>query len=197
MELKYAIEALKGHRINAQRGGFKYSFGSSKDARELFEAAFLAVDQTVKTYKHLPEYDQIIDWMHDNTGKGLFLTGDCGRGKSTILTGVLPVIFLQKFGKVLNPYHADIIPTKVAEITAKWATCIDELGVEPLVNNFGDKYEGFNVIINEAEAKIKPVFLSTNLDSKQILDRYGERTFDRIKRLCRIVKFVGPSFRTL
>ena len=33
-------------------------------------------------YTWLPEYDQIIDWMSDNKGKGLILIGKKGLGKT-------------------------------------------------------------------------------------------------------------------
>lgn len=72
---------------------------------------------------------------------------------------------------------------------------IDELGVEPLINDYGEKYEGFNRIINAAERYLRPLFISTNLTEEQLLQRYGERTFDRLTRLCRIVEFCGESLR--
>lgn len=34
-----------------------------------------------------------------------------------------------------------------------------------------------------------------NLTREQLLRRYGERTFDRLTRLCRPVKFEGESLR--
>ena len=195
MEINQALKALKAQNLAVQRGGYRYRFGQPERMKEVFVQTFCTVDRTVKKYQHLPEYDQIIQWMANNEGKGLFLQGDCGRGKSTILTGVLQVLFFQTFGKVLRPFHADDIPGKIKQILNQWAVCIDELGVEPMVNDFGEKYEGFNRIINDAEARIKPVFISTNLSESQILDRYGERTFDRIIRLCKVVKFEGESYR--
>jgi len=195
MELKQAIAALKKQKVETRRGAYKFWFGNHDQNRAMFREIFMAVDGSVKEYKHLPEYEEIIDWMTDSKGKGLFLQGACGRGKSTILTGVLPVMMMQHLGLVLRYYHADDIPTKASQIANSWAVCIDELGVEPMVPNYGDKYEGFNTIINAAEARIAPLFITTNLTGLQLLERYGERTMDRINRLCRIVKFEGDSLR--
>ena len=48
----------------------------------LFRTLFRRLDATIATYHHLPEYDEVIDWMYDTRGVGLLLIGDCGRGKA-------------------------------------------------------------------------------------------------------------------
>ncbi|PZX18087.1 DNA replication protein DnaC [Breznakibacter xylanolyticus] len=195
MEIHQAIEALHKQKVDPLRRGYKFWWGNHDQNRTMFRKTFMAVDSSVKAYQHLPEYEEIIDWMSDSKGKGLFLMGACGRGKSTILTGVLPVLMFQHLGLVLRPTHADDIPNNVNQLARYWSVCIDELGVESMVNDYAGNYEGFNRIINAAESKLRPVFISTNLNEEQLLDRYGERTFDRIIRLCRVVKFKGDSLR--
>ncbi len=69
------------------------------------------------------------------------------------------------------------------------------MGVEPLVNDYSEKCEDFNRVINAAERYLRPLFISTKLTREQLLLRYGERTFDRLMRLCRPVKFEGESLR--
>lgn len=69
------------------------------------------------------------------------------------------------------------------------------MGVEPLINDYGERYEGFNRIVNAAERRLRSLFLATNLSKEQLLRRYGERTFDRLIRLCRAVEFRGESLR--
>ena len=64
-----------------------------------------------------------------------------------------------------------------------------------MVNDYGEKYEGFNAIINAAERYYRPLFISTNLGTEELLNRYGERTLDRLQHLCRIVEFRGDSLR--
>ena len=141
---------------------------------------------------------------------GLLLIGDCGRGKSIITTGLVPVLLGMKEVSVYA-VHADELnkPYPFAASTMGMdpkTTCldyltrcpypiIDELGVEPMINDYGERYEGFNRIINAAERYGHPLFLSTNLTKGDLLNRYGERTFDRLRRLCRVVEFRGDSLR--
>jgi DNA replication protein DnaC len=196
MNYQQAIAELReSFKIDVQRSKFDFRFGTKIECKEQFISAFQAVDNTIEKYMHLPEYDQVIEWMTETKGKGLLLTGSCGRGKSIIVTGVLPLIFYTKLNKILKYYRAEEIPKKIDEICKSWAVVIDELGVETQVNNYGEKSEGFNTIINMAETKIAPLFISTNLTPAAILSRYGERTLDRISRLCLMINFSGESLR--
>lgn len=179
-------------------------------AGELLENIFRAVDNTVEYYNPLPEYFDIKHWMLNTEGKGLLLMGSCGRGKSVIASGVIPVLFRMK-GKILHPVHAQDMhkPTPqqpylgYGQRPETWLDflqrtnfpIIDELGVEMQMNDYGEKCEGFNLVINAAERYNRPMFITTNLTEEQILARYGERTLDRLGHLCKMVKFSGDSLR--
>lgn len=195
MEIKSIIQELSHHGIQAARTNTGLSFGTIEECRLMFQQAFMEADSRITNYQHLPEYDQVIDWMANNQGKGLLLAGSCGRGKSIILMGVLPILMNRKFNKILTTYHADQIPAQVDQIKRKWAIAIDEVGHEPHVNDYGVRIEGFNTIMNEAERRAALLFLSTNLNAQQITDRYGVRTTDRMLGLCRVVRFTGLSLR--
>jgi len=195
MEINDALARLKEHKIQVVRSPKRLSFGDRAFCSSLFLEAFKAVDKSIQEFKMLPEYEKIVDWMEDNHGKGLMLQGDCGRGKSVIVSGVIPAIFFMRFGIVLHPFHADNIPDAIQQLSKLQTVVVDEVGVEPMANDFGGKYEGFNRIINAAENSLKLVFITTNLSSAQILQRYGERTVERLSRLCKIVKFEGDSLR--
>ena len=43
----------------------RYSFGNKEECKALFIEAFMLVDKTIKEYEHLPEYDNVIDWLSD------------------------------------------------------------------------------------------------------------------------------------
>lgn len=179
-------------------------------AGELLESIFRVVDDTVEHYNPLPEYFGIKHWMLNTEGKGLLLMGNCGRGKSVIASGVIPVLFRMK-GKILHPVHAQDMhkPTPqqpylcYGQRPETWLDflqrtnfpIIDELGVEMQMNDFGEKCEGFNLVVNAAERYNRPLFITTNLTEEQILARYGERTLDRLGHLCKMVKFTGDSLR--
>ena len=190
-----AIAGLRDHGVRVERSMNRYSFGDRKKCRELFEIAFMHCDKTVKEFQYLPEYEQIIQWMMDTKGTGLCLVGDCGRGKSTIIMGVIPTVYYLAAKKILHGYQAFDIPEKVGFILKSWAVLIDEVGTEVQCTGYGGNYEGFNRIMDNAEAELKPVFISTNLTKDQIEARYGTRTWERLNRLCRVVRFKGESLR--
>ena len=75
------------------------------EAGELLETIFKEVDKTVEYFQWLDEYYHVKSWMMNTEGKGLLLMGSCGRGKSVIASGVIPVLFRMK-GKYLRPVHA-------------------------------------------------------------------------------------------
>lgn len=180
------------------------------EARQLFEQIFTAVDGTVKYYQTLEEYYQVFRWMQNTEGKGLLLMGSCGRGKSVIASGIIPVLFRMK-GMILHPVHAQDMhkPTPqqpylgYGQRPETWLDylqrtghpIIDELGSEMQFNDYGEKCEGFNLVINAAERYNRPMFITTNLTEEQILSRYGERTLDRLRQLCLTVRFTGESLR--
>lgn len=191
------------------RERWSWSWGTHEQCDRLFRQIFREADSTFDRYEHLPEYAGIIDWMTATDDKGLLLMGDCGRGKSVILNLVLPVLFRMK-NRVFLPVHAQDIgkeipdgqrcygqpPTTYLDRLLHTAfPAIDELGVEPMINNYGEKSEGFNLVLNAAERYHRPVFLTTNLTEEQIYNRYGERTIDRLTHLCRTIHFAGESLR--
>lgn len=165
-----------------------YSFGDYDECRQLFESAFRAVDATVRNFVFLPEYESIVKWMTNTDGKGLFITGNCGLGKSIIIKGVIPLIFKYKYNILVRPFSAADINEREREITQKPFICIDDIGIEPTRNLYGEKSEVFCNILDNAESKLKPLFVSSNMTSKDVLNRYGDRALDRIVRLCHIVK---------
>lgn len=202
------LQTMQRNNYNPVRSPKVLSWGNHTECANLFKQIMLNVDRSIKSYEHLPEYDDVIDWMTNTEGKGLLLMGDCGRGKSVIIASVVPFLLTAK-GFVSKPIHADFFESPCK---ADWATeiqkpknidylcqcafpIIDELGVEPKINDYGERYEGFTKVINVAEMKLKPLFVSTNLTKEQLLTRYDERTFERLVHLCRRVEFNGESLR--
>ena len=186
-------ETLKNATHIKVRDYKRYSFGSIEECAALFCEAFMLVDKTVTKYKHLPEYDEVIKWLSDTEGKGLFLLGNCGRGKSIIITGVLPLIFNAKKGKILKSIAARKLH-KVTEYKTPFIV-IDDIGTEEIVNDYGTKIDAVENAIFEAEDDLKMLLLTSNLDASSIKERYGERIYDRIKRLCKVVFMRGDSLR--
>ncbi|GET19875.1 hypothetical protein [Prolixibacter denitrificans] len=190
-----ALKNLQIAKVDVIRKATSFSFGTVPECKKLFEDAFKYVDHTARPFIWQHEYDHVVNWMHDTRGKGLFLTGDMGRGKSVIIMQVIPLLFHVKFRKNIHPVSAEEIPNKLEQIANRPFVCIDDLGTEAAVNNYGERFEGFMRIVNVCETNLKPLFVSSNLNSEQIMKRYDERTLDRIARLCKVVKFEGVSLR--
>jgi DNA replication protein DnaC len=186
-------ETLKNATHIKVRDYKRYSFGNIEECTALFCEAFRLVDKTFTKYNHLPEYDEVIKWLSDTEGKGLFLLGNCGRGKSIIITGVLPLIFNAKIGKILKPIAARKLHT-VTEYKSPFIV-IDDIGTEEIINDYGTKIDAVESAIFEAEDDLKMLLLTSNLDASSIKERYGERIYDRIKRLCKVVFMKGESLR--
>ena len=171
-----------------------YSFGDKDQCKSLLVESLKYVDPSMNL-EWLPEYDEVIDWMTNTNGKGLMLSGDCGRGKTNIIMFALPFLFLHRLRKVIRPVHVDNLHIQIDQIIKRRIVSIDEIGAEPISSDYGTKYFPFMKLINAAEMNATTLLLSTNLNGDQIRVKYDERTLDRIVRLCRIIKFKGKSLR--
>lgn len=180
----------------------RYSFGDYATCENIFYQAFAEIDKSADKIQRLPEYKEIIEWLTDTQNKGLLLIGGCGIGKTTIACGVIPLLFAH-FKKIsITPVPAEDLHRQIDKLIPEAGYfnqhsiyVIDDVGCEPPANDYGNKYEPVTRLINEAEAKIKPLIITTNLLPEQLLKRYGTRTMDRIYRLCKVIKFNGKSLR--
>jgi DNA replication protein DnaC len=205
--IERAFQSLSNINGPHERRQTFLSFGNKEILKYMFIESFKKYDTTIKEFQWLVEYNEIIDWLEDSHGKGLYLTGDCGRGKTNIIFGVLVPLYLIRYKTFLPGYHATQLTDMVLpqfdnlcrwnyELYNRWKIAyIDELGTERMVNDFGEKFEPFNEILNVAEQKLHVLIISSNLNGEQFLNRYGDRTMDRIKRLCKIITFEGESLR--
>ncbi len=142
----------------------------------------------------LPEYEEVAKWMADNEGRGLMLIGSNGRGKSVIATKILPLLFHEQgYGYMM--YHASEINKKREEIVKHKILCIDDVGVEDLANNYGERINVFMDLMSAVERKDKLIVITTNLKQGEMEQRYSTRTIDRINGNCKVITFNGESMR--
>ena len=170
----------------------RYKLGTKEELKEMFIKAFKHYDRTIDTYKHLPAYDEIIDWLVDTRGRGLMLMGECGLGKSTILNYVIPAIFRTKTNKVLRSVPAKELAAVERNVAP--FIIIDDLGTESIKNDYGTKIDAVADAISYAEDSSKTLLITTNLSGKSLKERYDERTLDRLRK-CKVVVIKGESFR--
>ena len=143
----------------------------------------------------LPEYEKVIEWLTDNKSKGLIMGGANGRGKSLIGEYVIPSILRHVIGKVVNCYQSIDINENLEVIMTKKYVYLDDVGVEDKRNDYGSVRWAFPEIVDNTEKFGKLLIISTNLSSKQIAEKYGQRTYDRIFAICHPVAFTGSSMR--
>lgn len=142
-----------------------------------------------------PEYDEVVKWFENNQGRGLFLYGDCGRGKSLLSRYVIPAILLKCMKKVVTVYDIQEMNAKIDEVMKKHIISLDDVGTEEISVNYGNKRLAFAEIMDSVEKHGKLVIVSTNLKKDAIIERYGERIYDRIISTTYRVEFKGNSLR--
>lgn len=165
------------------RGGLdyfvqKYTFGKVSHAKWLEE-----------------NYRPIVDWMSDNEGRGLLITGGCGLGKTMIGKHILPLLLQDSCKKIVSIFSSQELNTKIDEILKLHIICIDDIGTEELSKIYGNVRCAFSELCDAAEQKGKLLIITTNLTASELEAKYGERTIDRLKAITKFVPFSGKSLR--
>lgn len=137
----------------------------------------------------LPEYDQLAEWLTDNKGQGLLLKGFCGLGKTVFATQVLPALLKKYCRKGALVLRATEMNQHIREIKDAGIVVLDDIGTETELNGYGIKSWAFSDIMDHAEQNNRLIIITTNLNSKELLERYGTRTADRLGKLCKTVTF--------
>lgn len=149
----------------------------------------------------LPEYDEVVKWLSDNQGKGLFLIGDCGRGKTVITQRIFPILFRYYMRRTdgsrmaYNCTTAKALADNYEEFSRYKILCVDDIGTESKVRKFGNVRDYVEDLVDVAEKEQKLLVLSTNLTFEQLQERYDLRTIDRLGGLTTRVYFEGKSLR--
>lgn len=154
---------------------------------------FLSFQNAEFVWQH--EYDEVVKWLENNQGRGLFLFGDCGRGKSLLSRYVIPAILLKYRKRVVAVYDIQEMNAKIDEVLKKHLISLDDIGTEELSVNYGNKRLAFAEIMDSVEKQGKLVIVSTNLKKDAIIERYGERIYDRIISTTHRIEFKGNSLR--
>ena len=150
--------------------------------------------------------DKIAEHMTNPKKAGLFFVGGVGSGKSTMMYA------LQAAHNYLYPSHKDIgivingATDIVMQVQKQSATldykgmedmlAIDDLGKEPTqVMVFGSTIQPIVEIFEARYNRMLPMLITTNLETKQIVEKYGKRIADRCNEMFEVVVFNEESFR--
>lgn len=73
---------------------------------------------------------------------------------------------------------------------------IEDMGQEPLeVQSYGNIYNPVIDILEKRYENARTTFITTNLDPRQLGQRYGKRIQDRLREMMYIIAFDNPSYR--
>lgn len=145
--------------------------------------------------KWLPCYDEVAAWLTNNEGRGLLCYGACGLGKTVICGKILPVLLNHYHRKIVASWEAASMNHDIDAVNARHIVYIDDIGTEGESVKYGERRMAFPEIVDAAEKKGKLLILTTNLSLKELKEKYGERTTDRLKAITKQVLFTGKSFR--
>ena len=148
-----------------------------------------------KSLQWLPEYDKVAQWLSDNQGKGLFLFGNCGRGKSLLCRYAIPIILMECCRKIVSVYDTQEMNSAIDEVLRRKIVSLDDIGTEELSVKYGERRMAFAEIMDMAEKNGNLVIVSTNLGSDKLRERYGDRVLERIKSTTARIVFEGKSLR--
>lgn len=136
-----------------------------------------------------PWHSVAIDWLKDNKGRNLIISGGVGIGKTVAMQAIANVINFNNIGGVkmeLLPYYSFKFDGAGGAIRPQTSHIgLDDLGCEDDVNDFGNVKNWFAKYVSRNYISRNQTFVvMTNLTAKEMLERYGERVMDRLVGTC-------------
>ena len=187
------VEEMKAHGMKLPESKVFISVPNAKEVLRNAMRYFIGMEG--RDAQWLPEYNEVASWLSRNNGRGLFLYGNCGRGKSILCRFAIPAILLKYCRKVVTVFDIQDMNRDIDEVLSNHIISLDDIGTEELSIKFGERRMAFAEIMDAAEKRGKLVIISTNLDSHGIKERYGDRILDRIMATTTRVLFTGKSLR--
>ncbi len=141
------------------------------------------------------EYDEIVDWLTNNDGRGLLLMGNCGVGKSLICAKIIPVLIHNRYRKIVGLYFGEEINQHGEAIKNEHLAYLDDVGTEGMSVKYGEKHLYFSEIVDNAEREGHLLIITTNLNVSELAKKYGDRTVDRLRAITKVIVIEGESMR--
>lgn len=139
---------------------------------------------------------------------GVFIYGSVGAGKTHLMVSMIREMIEQKtatFDEILFMPILELLE----RVKVSWETgerspierlkripvlFIDDLGMEVV------KDWAFQIFLNIVTYRYNadlPLYISSNLNERELLDRYGSAVFSRLAQMCTIVKLDAENYRML
>lgn len=130
-------------------------------------------------------------------GRGMLITGAAGCGKTALLHAIMKCMPTCD-GIFMYCKDPEAISTmrNCADWLASKTLFVDDLGAEPILHEYGNIVDVVGDAIQSYHYRgTRRMFITSNLNSVQINERYGGRVFDRIMEMCVVLRLNGASKR--
>lgn len=141
---------------------------------------------------------------------GLILSGSVGGGKTTLMKALHYALdlahkeYIPEEGQLRKYYSHKWVTAKdvahikhrdqIVEMANVSYLYIDDIGEEPVqMNLFGNEIQPMVDLLELRYNNGNHTFITTNLNYKQISEKYGARIADRIVEMCHPVKYEHPK----
>ena len=143
----------------------------------------------------------------DNKKPGLYFTGLCGTGKTTMIKAINMVVDWYYTNTRLKPTMTIIKATDLASmalnsyhefksLAKRTLLAIDDLGQEPaVISSYANIMKPCIEILSERYDAQLTTFISSNLAPENIKEYYDERLSDRFREMMEIITFESKTFR--
>lgn len=153
----------------------------------------------------LPCYDQVVQWLTDNRGRGLLCLGTAGLGKTVICRDILPWILGKDKVTVVTAME---MGQRIDELLKARCVVVDGLGQEAVHEMVNYKRRTpFYELCDAAERNGILLIITTSLSTtpapaeyrriypESIEERYGSDVLSRLRATTTTVAFTGPDLR--
>ena len=189
IDFKQIVEGLKTH-------GFQFHEPTRLHVPDAMLALRSSLEYFIGTnFVWLPEYEQVAEWLENNSGRGLCLYGTNGTGKTVLVQKVIPALLFRHCGKIVKCFNYFDLNENADSIINRKILSIDDVGLESECVTYGNKRWIFPDIMDNAEKRNNVVIFSSNLNAQGFCDRYGIRTFERIVATTKRIEFNHKSLR--
>jgi len=197
---------------------------STADIREAFIRMATKIEPQFSDDEHCGTViDTLVKYIRDGGTKGILLRGPVGTGKTLLLTVFRDLtIYLSRFflsdDTRICKHNASISLKPSYEIVSDFAKfgyeifeplmtniydypvfIVDDLGSETQVNHYGSSTNPIaELILRRYDTFKKREYIthcSTNLGTKALQDKYGERIFSRMKEMFNVINLLGDDRR--
>jgi len=129
--------------------------------------------------------------------RGLMLVGSTGNGKTKAfnilaklfdIKGHTAIDLVKTYRASTETYDEHVGPQPFYEHQRPQDIIIDDIGAEPTVNDYGNRFELMGNLITERYTMFREsgakTFIATNLDEQEFVGRYGLRIWSRLREMC-------------